>query len=73
MTQDRDNKQVDVQEVCEHLGIGRYDLIELATFVARSENFDKPQEALVKLLTITDLDAYLETLKEKVIKEQFRG
>ena len=34
--QDDDN-QVNIQAVCRHLGVGRYDLIRIATQVARLE------------------------------------
>ena len=33
-----EDDQVNIQDVCKHLDIGRYDLIELSAWVARAEN-----------------------------------
>jgi len=64
------NDQVNIQEVCRHLDIGRYDLIELSAFVARAEDL-RPQDALKHLLTIDDLEVYIKELKDKIVKAEF--
>lgn len=70
MKETESNDQVNIQEVCRHLNIGRYDLIELAAFVARAEELH-PHEALKKLLTIESLDLYIKQLKDKLVKAEF--
>jgi hypothetical protein len=65
-----EDDQVNIQDVCKHLDIGRYDLIELSAWVARAENL-RPVEALNKLLTIESLEVYIKEVKEKLVKEEF--
>lgn len=62
--------QVNIQDVCKHLDIGRYDLIELTAWVARAEEL-RPVDALKKLLTIESLEVYIKELKEKMVKDEF--
>ncbi len=66
----KEDNQVNIQEVCKHLDIGRYDLIELTAWVARAEDI-KPHDALKKLLTIESLEVYIKELKEKKVKAEF--
>ena len=66
----KEDNQVNIQEVCKHLDIGRYDLIELTAWVARAEDL-KPHDALKKLLTIESLEVYIKELKEKKVKAEF--
>ena len=68
---DKDN-QVNIQAVCRHLDVGRYDLIRIATKVARLENI-RPHDALKKLLEIEDLDDYFKEMKECQIKAEFNS
>ena len=65
-----ENEQVNIQQVCRHLDIGRYDLIELTAWVARAEDL-RPHDALKKLLTIESLEVYIKQLKEKIVKAEF--
>lgn len=67
---DLSNDQVNIQDVCNHLGIGRYDLIEMTAWIARAEDL-RPHDALKKLLTIESLEVYIKELKEKVVKDEF--
>ena len=64
--------QVNIQAVCRHLDVGRYDLIRIATEVARLENI-RPHDALKKLLEIEDLKVYFRELKERQIKAEFNS
>jgi|TARA_Y100000022_G_C12967246_1_gene247414 hypothetical protein len=68
---DKDN-QVNIQAVCRHLDVGRYDLIRIATKVARLEKI-RPHDALKKLLEIEDLDVYFKEMKERQIKAEFNS
>ena len=67
-----ESEQVDVQAVCERHNIGRFELLGIATAVARTENI-KPHDALKKLLEIEDLEVYFKELKEKKIKAEFNN
>jgi|TARA_B110000483_G_scaffold220144_1_gene274926 hypothetical protein len=64
--------QVDVQKVCENLGIGRYDLIELSAQVARALEL-RPHDALKRLLEVDDLDEFVKTLKENELAQELKG
>ena len=46
---DKDN-QVNIQAVCRHLDVGRYDLIRIATKVARLEKIRKPSRSFHPVL-----------------------
>jgi len=63
--------QVDVQSVCKNLDMGRYQIIELAAYVARQLEL-KPHDALKKLLEVEDLDSFLKSLKDKELTKEFR-
>ena len=63
--------QVDVQSVCNNLDIGRYQLIELAAYVARTLNL-RPHDAMKKLLEVEDLDEFIKSLKDKELTREFR-
>ena len=69
--QDDDN-QVNIQAVCRHLNVGRYDLIRIATQVARLEKI-RPHDALKKLLEIEDLEVYFKEVKERQLKAEFNN
>ena len=64
-------EQVDVQSVCNNLDMGRYQIIELAAYVARQLDL-RPHDALKKLLEVEDLEEFLKSLKEKEITREFR-
>tara|TARA_B100001093_G_scaffold281292_1_gene268744 strand:+ start:775 stop:1020 length:246 start_codon:yes stop_codon:yes gene_type:complete len=64
-------EQVDVQSVCNNLDMGRYQIIELAAYVARQLDL-RPHDALKKLLEVDDLEEFLKSLKEKEITREFR-
>jgi len=55
-------EQPDVQKIVEKHGVGRHDLIFLATQVARLSGMS-PKETLNKLLEIDDLEDYIVQLK----------
>ena len=65
-------EQVDVQAVCNRHNVGRFELLGIATAVARYENI-RPHDALKKLLEIEDLEVYFKVLKEKKIKAEFNN
>ena len=67
-----ENEQVNVQAVLQRHNIGRFDLILIATTVARLENI-RPHDALKRLLEIEDLDVYYKEMKEKQIKAEFNS
>ena len=58
------NEQPDIQLLTQKLGIGRHDLIYIATQVARIEKIS-PKESLIKLEGIENLEEYLISLKFK--------
>jgi hypothetical protein len=64
-------EQVDVQSVCNNLDMGRYQIIELAAYVARQLDL-RPHDALKKLLEVDNLEEFLKSLKEKEITREFR-
>ena len=64
-------EQVDVQSVCNNLDMGRYQIIELAAYVARQLVL-RPHDALKKLLEVDNLEEFLKSLKEKEITREFR-
>jgi hypothetical protein len=66
-----EQEQVDVQSVCNNLDIGRYQLIELAAYVARTLNL-RPHDAMKKLLEVEDLDEFIKSLKDKELTREFR-
>jgi len=66
-----EQEQVDVQSVCNNLDIGRYQLIELSAYVARTLNL-KPHDAMKKLLEVEDLDEFIKSLKDKELTREFR-
>tara|TARA_Y200000002_G_scaffold362151_1_gene348946 strand:+ start:298 stop:525 length:228 start_codon:yes stop_codon:yes gene_type:complete len=57
-------EQPDIQLLTQKLGIGRHDLIFIATQVARIEKIS-PKESLIKLEEIENLEEYLISLKFK--------
>tara|TARA_A100001011_G_scaffold398975_1_gene505481 strand:- start:9848 stop:10081 length:234 start_codon:yes stop_codon:yes gene_type:complete len=67
--------QVDVEAVCKKHNLGRYDLIQLATTVARSLNL-RPHDAIKRIYEIDDLEEFLINLKaqevERELKRQLR-
>lgn len=63
-------EQVNIQEVCRRHNLGRFDLILVATKVARYEDI-KPHDALKKMLEIEDMDLYFKQAKEKQLKAEF--
>ena len=69
--QEEQIEQVDVQSVCNNLDMGRYQIIELAAYVARQLDL-RPHDALKKLLEVEDLEEFLKSLKEKEITREFR-
>ena len=66
-----EQEQVDVQSVCNKLDIGRYQLIELAAYVARTLNL-RPHDAMKKLLEVEDLEEFIKSLKDKELTREFR-
>lgn len=64
-------EQVDVQSVCNNLDMGRYQIIELAAYVARQLDL-RPHDALKKLLEVENLEEFLRSLKEKELTREFR-
>jgi hypothetical protein len=66
-----EQEQVDVQSVCNNLDIGRYQLIELAAYVARTLNL-KPHDAMKKLLEVENLEEFVKGLKDKELTREFR-
>jgi hypothetical protein len=66
-----EQEQVDVQSVCNNLDIGRYQLIELAAYVARTLNL-RPHDAMKKLLEVEDLEEFIKSLKDKELTREFR-
>jgi hypothetical protein len=71
---DKDKKeiteQVNIQEICRRHNLGRFDLILVATKVARYEDI-RPHDALKKMLEIEDMNVYFKEAKEKQIKAEF--
>lgn len=65
-----ENEQVNVQAVCEHLNLGRFHVVLIATQVARMEGI-RPHDALKKILEIEDIEVYFKEMKEKQIKAEF--
>jgi len=64
-------EQVDIQSVCNNLDMGRYQIIELAAYVARQLDL-RPHDALKKLLEVENLEEFLRSLKEKELTREFR-
>lgn len=64
-------EQVDVQSVCNNLDMGRYQIIELAAYVARQLDL-RPHDALKKLLEVENLEVFLKSLKDKELTAEFR-
>ena len=54
----------DVQVICRKHGIGRHDLIHLATIVARVGEMS-PKQALLKLEEIDNVEEFIEKIKLK--------
>lgn len=69
--QEEQIEQVDVQSVCNNLDMGRYQIIELAAYVARQLDL-RPHDALKKLLEVENLEEFLRSLKEKELTREFR-
>ena len=65
-------EQVNVQAVLRRHNIGRFELILIATKVAKLEKI-RPHDALKKLLEIEDLDTYFKQMKEKQLKAEFNS
>lgn len=65
-------EQVNVQAVLQRHNIGRFELILIATRVAKLEQI-RPHDALKKLLEIEDLDVYFKEMKEKQLKAEFNS
>jgi hypothetical protein len=66
-----EQEQVDVQSVCNNLDMGRYQIIELAAYVARQLDL-RPHDALKKLLEVENLEEFLRSLKDKELTREFR-
>lgn len=64
--------QVNVQAVLQRHNIGRFELILIATQVARLEKC-RPHDALKKMLEIEDLDVYFKEMKERQLKAEFNS
>ncbi len=69
--QEEQIEQVDVQSVCNNLDMGRYQIIELAAYVARQLDL-RPHDALKKLLEVENLEEFLKSLKDKELTREFR-
>jgi hypothetical protein len=65
-------EQVNIQEVLRRHNLGRFELILVATKVARYEDI-RPHDALKKMLEIEDMDVYFKEAKEKQIKAEFNN
>ena len=65
-------EQVNIQEVLRRHNLGRFELILVATKVARYEDI-RPHDALKKMLEIEDLDTYFKQMKEKQLKAEFNS
>tara|TARA_B100000900_G_C20138219_1_gene536840 strand:- start:109 stop:360 length:252 start_codon:yes stop_codon:yes gene_type:complete len=59
-----EQKDPDVQVICRKHNIGRHDLINIATIVARVGDFT-PKEALIKLEETDNMKEFVEQLKIK--------
>ena len=65
------SEQADVDSICKKHNLGRYDLVQVVTAIAR--NFElRPHDALKKLLEIDDLPSYLEDMKNKQVDKEFK-
>ena len=60
----QEQKEPDVQVICKKHNIGRHDLINLATIVARVGEMS-PKEALIKLEEIDNIQEFVEQIKLK--------
>ena len=65
-------EQVNILEVCRRHNVGRFELILVATKVARYEDI-RPHDALKKMLEIEDMDVYFKEAKEKQLKAEFNS
>ena len=60
----QEQKEPDVQVICKKHNIGRHDLINLATTVARVGEMS-PKEALIRLEEIDNISEFVEQIKLK--------
>ena len=65
------NDQADIDLICKKHNLGRYDLVQIVTAVAR--NYDlRPHDALKRLFEIDDLSKYLEDMKNNLVDKEFK-
>jgi len=65
------NDQADIDIICKKHNIGRYDLIQVVTEIART--FDlRPHDALKKLLEIEDIYSYMNDMKASQVDKEFK-
>lgn len=67
----KDNDQADIDIICKKHKLGRYDLVQIVTAIARNYEL-RPHDALKRLLDIDDLTKYLEDMKHNQVDKEFK-
>jgi hypothetical protein len=65
------NEQADIDFICKKHNLGRYDLIQVVTAIARNYEL-RPHDALKRLVDIDDLPTYLEEMKSNQVDKEFK-